>query len=79
MQTMGEAEVKPDGAVAGKSDLAARRDQMFHLGLVNGQIRELGGASGGVEGGDVEEHFWICDLMLILCQAVARVRAAASA
>jgi hypothetical protein len=52
---------------------------MFHLGLVNGQIRELGGASGGVEGGDVEEHFWICDLMLILCQAVARVRAAASA
>ena len=57
MQRMGQTKVKPDGTVTRQRNLATGRDQMFRLSLVNRQLRQLGGAGGGIEGGDVEEHF----------------------
>jgi hypothetical protein len=56
MKSVGETEVKPDRTRASESDIGTMRDSTFHRGLVSGQVRELGGASGSIESGEVKGH-----------------------
>ena len=54
---MGQPQIEPHRAVAAQRDLGAGGDELLDAGLISGQVSQFGGASGRVEGGEVEGHW----------------------
>ena len=50
MQRVGDAQIEPDGRLAGESHVRAGRDLSERGGFVGGQVGEFGLLGGGVEG-----------------------------